>query len=121
MSTEPDDLYKEEFHDDRVNPNGTLQPGQSEQQRRNIIKQWTDNHNSEIDELSKKRLELWGQLSNLQSQDPRSACLDNAYKQNADDPIPVVVQFSINSDGTFQYEANDLSWSTEKLIYKMYE
>ena len=33
----------------------------------------------------------------------------------------VVVQFSINSDGTFQYYANDMGWSTEMLFDKMYK
>lgn len=72
----------------------------------------------EYKELLKKRPELQNQLPDLI--DPKPACFDNAYKQNADDPIPVAVQFSINSDGTFQYYANDMSWSTEKLLYNMY-
>lgn len=113
------DLYKQGIHNDNIRPNGTLNPGQSEQQREDLLKQETDNHNRGVDELTAKRLQLWGQLSNLQ--DPKPACFDNAYKQNADDPIPVAVQFSINSDGTFQYEANDLSWSQEKLFYNMYK
>ena len=113
------DLYKQGIHNDNIRPNGTLNPGQSEQQREDLLKQETDNHNRGVDELTAKRLQLWGQLSNLQ--DPKPACFDNAYKQNADDPIPVAVQFSINSDGTFQDEANDLSWSQEKLFYNMYK
>jgi hypothetical protein len=95
-SQQMEDLYKQEFHNDNVRPNGTLNPGQSEQQRQDIIKQWTDNRNREVDELSKKRDQLQEQLRNLT--DPKRACFDNAYKQHAGDPIPVAVQFSINSE-----------------------
>jgi hypothetical protein len=73
----------------------------------------------EYEELGQKKRQLEGQLGSLTN--PESACLDNAYEQHADDPIPVGVQFSINSDGTFQYYANDMSWSTEKLFYNMYK
>jgi hypothetical protein len=49
-------------------------------------------------------------------------CLDTTPKQHANDPIPVVVQFSINQDGTtFQYEANDMGLSVEALFEKIYK
>lgn len=67
------DLYKQGIHNDNIRPNGTLNPGQSEQQREDLLKQETDNHNRGVDELTAKRLQLWGQLSNLQ--DPKPALL----------------------------------------------
>jgi hypothetical protein len=48
-------------------------------------------------------------------------CKDEASKQHADDPIPVVVQFSVNQDGkTFQYLANNLGWQDEELLEEIY-
>jgi hypothetical protein len=63
------------------------------------------------------------QLSNqlYSASDGHSSCLVGTYKQHAHDPIPVSVQFSVNADGTFQYYANDMSWSTENLFYTMYK
>jgi hypothetical protein len=51
-----------------------------------------------------------------------TTCWDTTTKQHANDPIPVVVQFSINHDGTtFQYEANDMGLSVEALFEKIYK
>jgi hypothetical protein len=64
------------------------------------------------------------QLSNklYGSPDGQATCLETTTKQHANDPIPVVVQFSINLDGTtFQYEANDMGLSVEALFEKIYK
>jgi hypothetical protein len=47
-------------------------------------------------------------------------CLENAYKLNDPFPFPVIIKFSINQDGTFQYESNDMGLETEDLFEKMY-
>jgi hypothetical protein len=58
----------------------------------------------------------------LYSKDKYGTCWDTTTKQHANDPIPVVVQFSINQDGTtFQYEANDMGLSAEALLEKIYK
>jgi uncharacterized protein (DUF2249 family) len=44
----------------------------------------------------------------------------DAIEQHANDPIPVIVQFSINHDGTFQYETNNMGWPAKILFDKMY-
>ncbi|MFZ0305620.1 MAG: superinfection immunity protein [Terracidiphilus sp.] len=49
-----------------------------------------------------------------------SPCLVDAFAKAADDPILVTIQFSINHDGTFQYEANDLNMEADDLFEKMY-
>jgi|ERR1035437_3813975 hypothetical protein len=49
-------------------------------------------------------------------------CPNEAYKQHADDPIPVGVQFSVNQDGkTFQYSANNFGWGDEELLNEIYK
>lgn len=53
--------------------------------------------------------------------DGHATCLNSTTKQHANDPIPVVVQFSINHDGTFQYEATDMPLSAEGLFEKIYK
>jgi hypothetical protein len=58
----------------------------------------------------------------LEQNQEQATCWDTTTKQHANDPIPVVVQFSINHDGTtFQYEANDMGLSTEALFEKIYK
>jgi hypothetical protein len=52
---------------------------------------------------------------------PEYSCLSDIIKQHAGDPVPVAVQFSINHDGTFQYEANDMGLSGDALVVKIYE
>jgi hypothetical protein len=90
-------------------------------------KKESDLKDQEINELSKKAGELGTQEMQLSNQlysasDGHSSCLEGTYKQHAHDPIPVVVQFSINQDGTtFQYEANDMGLSTEALFEKIYK
>lgn len=66
------------------------------------------------------------EFSNLQAKmmnmhPPENPCFKNTYDQHANDPIPVVVQFSINHDGTFQYRANDMGLSVEALFEKIYQ
>lgn len=70
-------------------------------------------------ELSNEETSLQSQIISLHK--PDNSCFDNTYKQHANDPIPVVVQFSINQDGTFQYEANDMGLSVEVLFKKIYK
>jgi hypothetical protein len=92
--------------------NKQLSNNWSDQARDNLYRK-----GGEYDELLKNRPVLQNQLRDLT--DPKPACFDNAYKQNAGDPIPVVVQFSINHDGTFQYLASD-TFTPEELFSKMY-
>jgi hypothetical protein len=80
----------------------------------------------EIDKLSKKADELSAQELGLSNRhyiapDGHATCLDTTTKQHANDPIPIAVQFSINHDGTFQYEANDMGLSGDALFEKIYE
>lgn len=90
-------------------------------------KKESDLKDQEINELSKKADELDTQEMQLNnklyvSPDGHATCLDTATKQHANDPIPVVVQFSINQVGTtFQYEANDMGLSVEALFEKIYK
>jgi integrase len=57
--------------------------------------------------------------SNLE--EVKEPCMTDAMEQHANDPIPVIVQFSINHDGTFQYETNNMGWSTDDLFEKIYK
>lgn len=71
------------------------------------------------EELGKEREQLQNRLRDLK--DPSPACFNSACEQNVKDPIPITVQFSINYDGTFQYEANDMGLSVEALFKKIYK
>ncbi len=61
---------------------------------------------------------LSSQLRDLET--PEDSCISKAREQKANLPIPIVIQFSINKDGTFQYEASDTFLNPEKLFYRMY-
>jgi hypothetical protein len=76
-------------------------------------------HDGEFNKLSIEEGQLMAQLTGIM--DPTNSCLDSAYNKVADDPIPITVQFSINSDGSFQYFASNFSESPERLLYNMYK
>jgi hypothetical protein len=56
--------------------------------------------------------------SNYQNQ---NACLDDKVEQAASTQIPIAIQFTINNDKTFQIAATDQSWSTDEVLYFMYD
>lgn len=75
-------------------------------------------HDGEFNELTFEQGRLMTQIGGLQN--PEQSCIDKEWGQNADDPIPVAIQFSINQDGTFQYEASDTFLNSDKLFWQMY-
>src|SRR5271157_286147 len=76
-------------------------------------------HDENFLELGREESQLMRQRSNLE--EVKEPCTTDAMKQHANDPIPVIVQFSINHDGTFQYETNNMGWSAEELFEKIYK
>jgi hypothetical protein len=49
-----------------------------------------------------------------------NTCLGAAAKQHANDPVPIIVQFTVNHDGTFQYHTNSMGLSENALFEKIY-
>ena len=49
-----------------------------------------------------------------------TACMQALAKKNDNDPIPVVIQFTFNHDGTFQYAANSAGLSATDLFNIIY-
>jgi hypothetical protein len=75
-------------------------------------------HDEKFAELGKEESQLMRQRTNLE--EVKEPCMADAIEQHANDPIPVIVQFSINHDGTFQYETNNMGWPAKILFDKMY-
>jgi hypothetical protein len=69
-------------------------------------------------EVFREDADLTGQLNQIES--PENSCVSKAWDQNANDPIPIIVQFSVNKDGTFQYEGSDTFLNPDTLFYRMY-
>jgi hypothetical protein len=82
------------------------------------VKGSTNHDKKYFDDQAEELMKLKAQLKNLD--DGKTSCGTSALEQHANDPIPVIVQFSINHDGTFQYEANNMGWSEDGLFEKIY-
>jgi hypothetical protein len=74
-------------------------------------------YGSKAHDLDEEQSQLQAKAINLH--EPENTCLQNSAKQNADLPIPIAIQFSINHDGTFQFLASD-TFTPEELFSKMY-
>ena len=65
-----------------------------------------------------KQMALTQELSELPT--PETSCNLKGWTDYASVEVPVVVQFSINNDGSFQYQSNN-TFSFDELIYRMYD
>jgi hypothetical protein len=75
--------------------------------------------NRQQDELRATADKLQNYL--IQTHPSTDSCVNSVISQHLSDPIPVTIQFTINNDGTFQYEADNASATNEQLFTFIYK
>ena len=75
-------------------------------------------HGQNYTDLNKKEMDVQQQI--LQLGTPESTCINHVYTQNANVMTPVSIRFTVNHDGTFQYEADNVSNTQEQLFAYIY-
>ncbi|MGB7984978.1 MAG: hypothetical protein WCF54_07455 [Terracidiphilus sp.] len=97
----------------------TLKTQLAELQHEDNVMYSQGEHGQNYTDLNKKEMDVQQQI--LQLGTPESACINHVYTQNANVGTPVTIQFTVNHDGTFQYEADNVSRTNEQLFTFIYK